>query len=361
MKEVLTVAIGILILLLLFSILVSGVVNLITSMMNMQAKRLDLALRNMLASSDVHETVYQAFKNHSLYRLQIEKPNRKNSLPSELKPEDFTIILMDVVCQGNPANSPDEMMNYIQQLPDPDLKVVLRSLLRDANNDLNLFKTNIMRWYQTVLERADDWQDQSIRRFSLALALLVAIAFNIDVIQIFKRLQLNPQHLQEMITLAEKVQREGAANLSSPGGATGSYGFPPPGAGAVPPTSSSPSDGGAAESHGFPPPTPGASPSAGSYPPPAAVSGNMVYPSTTEEMQKAINEEMVRTKSPFGLGWDEIDIQNMTIRDWVLKFIGWMVSALGIGLGAPGLIKMGKKIGQILSQRNTAVAYVAGK
>ncbi len=342
MKEIFTVAVGILVILLLLSAFVSGLVKLITGLMNMKAKKLDLALRNMLASSDVHETVYQAFRDHSLYRLQVENPNRKNSLPSELKPEDFTIILMDVVCQGNPVYSPDEMMNYIQQLPDPDLKVVLRSLLRDANNDLNMFKANIMRWYQTVLERAEAWQQQSVGRFSMALALLIAIVFNVDVIQIFNRLQANPQHLQQAVALAENLNLgQAPANEAS-----GSYGFPPPGA--VSPSATP--DEGASSSYGFPPPAPG------SYPPPAA---GQVYPSTSEELQRAIDQELRISRSPFGLGWAEIDISRMSTIDWLLKFLGWGIATLGIGMGAPTLLKLGQKIGDVISRRNSGMPIVS--
>jgi hypothetical protein len=65
-----------------------------------------------------------------------------------------------------------------------------------------------------------------------------------------------------------------------------------------------------------------------------------------------INDEINQAKSPLGLGWHPEELQGMTPSDWVIKVLGWIVTALAVSLGAPFWFDLLKKLVNIRSSGN---------
>lgn len=201
---------------LLLSLLATSVMELLASFMGLRGKNLKKALRNMLASSDVHETVYNDFIENSLFRQLSANPTKRGSEPSYMEDKTFRSILFDVLLKGEPVEKLEEQ---IEQIPDVDLKNVLRQLYRDAKGDIPGFQQNVQAWYNGVMDRASGWYKRSTQRILLYLGFAIAIIFNADVLSIYARLESDPEKLNQVVGLADTFVRRyggGAGETTMP-------------------------------------------------------------------------------------------------------------------------------------------------
>jgi hypothetical protein len=58
-------------------------------------------------------------------------------------------------------------------------------------------------------------------------------------------------------------------------------------------------------------------------------------PETIRAVQQMILQEIEYVRAPLGLGWGYVDYSRFGWQDWLLKAMGWTVTALSITLGAP--------------------------
>ncbi len=276
MLGLLEIVIGLIFILLLLSLLAMTVMELIASVFTLRGKNLEAALKNMLASADESEQILNAFKDNSLYR-QVSQPYGKESLrpPSYLSSESFQSILFDVILKGDKI---EHLMARIETLPDTDLKNVLKQFLTDADYELDAFKGRIRTWYNDVMDRASGWYKRSVQYIIVFVGMAIAVTFNADTIAIYERLESNPDELQQVVELAMGFMKENP-NLS------------------------------------------------------ARDYRNIEEQS--REVQRLIGEEIEHVKSPLGLGWSNVSWGEMQFADWMLKILGWVVTALAISMGAP--------------------------
>ncbi|NJL75129.1 MAG: hypothetical protein HC892_08950 [Saprospiraceae bacterium] len=68
------------------------------------------------------------------------------------------------------------------------------------------------------------------------------------------------------------------------------------------------------------------------------------------ELEKLIKEEIGAIRSPLGVGWDLVKLDTMSAVDWMVKVLGWIVTAFSVTLGAPFWFDLLKKLVNI---RNT--------
>jgi hypothetical protein len=67
--------------------------------------------------------------------------------------------------------------------PDP-LATALRPMLMGAQDDMKAFEANVAKWYDDHMARVSGWYKRRVRWFSLAIGLVLVIAFNLNVIRI---------------------------------------------------------------------------------------------------------------------------------------------------------------------------------
>lgn len=319
MVTMLKVVIGIVFILLLLSLLATTIMELIASMFSLRGRNLEKALRNMLASTDVHRKVFEDFKENSFYRQLTPSPGRKWSRPSYLAADDFQSILFDVVLKGDGM---DKLEEKIEQLPDADLKNVLRQLLRDAEYRLDYFKGEVKNWFNAVMDRSAGWYKRNTQKILVVIGFVIAILFNADTIALYSRLESDPEALAQVITLADAFVQRSQALEQAAAPATAS---PSPADSLLPEEPSST----------FQPAAPSPGPSSLSIEEYVTGQYQLTDPQAIAEMQQLILQKLQTAASPLGLGWGGVRIEEMTWYDWVLKFLGWTVTALSVTLGAP--------------------------
>lgn len=279
MLNLLSIVIGIVFVLLLFSLLATTIMEMLAGLLTLRGKNLVNALKSMLGERET-----KVFTNHEYYKQLSEKANlfrflRKSPLPpSYIRPNTFTAILMDIL----QVNSTGEAKAAIDSLPDGKLKEILSFLYRESYDDITVFRKKVEEWFNEVMERASEWYVSSIRVWLFWVGMGIAVAFNVDVINIYTNLSANATLREYMADAAEQFVK--------------------------------------------------------TAPEPKAVDSLAVNPdfyAAKARFDTLLNENIAAIRSPLGLGWDTVQIpQKDQGRWWLYKLIGWLTTALAVSLGA---------------------------
>ncbi|MEQ8704249.1 MAG: hypothetical protein RIC19_10040 [Phaeodactylibacter sp.] len=292
MLGMLQVVIGLIFVLLLLSLLATTMMELVASAFSLRGRNLEKALRNMLASTEVDNQLVETFKGNALYKQLSYKYGKKRYSPSYLSDRSFQSILMDTILKGEGFEKIEEKL---EQLPDADLKDVLRQFLRESEQDTEVFKGKVRTWYNDVMDRASGWYKRYTQKILVGMGFLIAIVFNADTLAIYERLESDPATLQQVLTLAEDYVN-GKDGLE------------------IAPAQTSPE-----------------------------------FDASLAKLEGMVNDQIEAIKSPLGLGWKNVVWSEVTVYDVLLKLLGWSVTALAVSLGAPFWFDLLRKLVNIRS------------
>ncbi len=347
--QILTIVIGIIFVLLLLSLLATTLMELLSSLFSLRGRNLIKALRNMLASSDKNEILVTEFQQNSLYRHLTQRYGRESkgfSAPSYMNAETFQSILLDVVLKGD---SLENLPQKIAALPDEDLRNVLSQLYRESGGQHDLFRLEVQNWYNNVMDRAAGWYKRYTQKILLLMGLGIAVLFNADVVALYDRLSNDPETLQQLVNSAEQY-----VNTRDQMGARTQVQTTPPAAPAggqvapvdtatmttPPPATSAPTPGG-----GYQP----AAPVPATYSYGGGVVAEQDFRSSLEDLKGLLNNEIAEIKRPLGLGWEGVDLRELGAYDLFSKFLGFILTALAISMGAPFWFDLLKKLVNVRS------------
>lgn len=98
-------------------------------------------------------------------------------------------------------------------ISNPDLRQAMESLISEAEvmvgtgeEALAKARQNVETWFDDTMDRASGWYKRNMQWVSLSLGFLLALAFNVDAIQIANQLWLEPTLRQTLVAQAEKYQ-----------------------------------------------------------------------------------------------------------------------------------------------------------
>lgn len=279
MLNLLSIVIGIVFVLLLFSLLATTIMEMLAGLLKLRGKNLLNALKGMLGAREA-----RVFTDHAYYKQLSERANlfrflRKRPLPpSYIRPETFTAVLMDMLA----VNSAPEVKAAIEKLPEGNLREILLFFYRESSDDVALFRQKVEAWFNEVMERASEWYAGSIRIWLFYVGLGIAIAFNVDVINIYTNLSANATLRAYMADAAGEFVKTAPAPRALD-----------------------------------------------------SLTVNPDYYAARSRFDTLMNENIAAIRSPLGLGWDQVTIPAQGRGQWWLyKGIGWLTTALGISLGA---------------------------
>ncbi|MBV6652533.1 MAG: hypothetical protein KI786_02185 [Mameliella sp.] len=295
MLGMLQVVIGLVFVLLLLSLLATTMMELIASAFSLRGRNLEKALRNMLASTEIDDQLVDAFKDNALYKQLSYRYGKKRYSPSYLSDRSFQSILMDTILKGEGF---DRLEEKLEELPDADLKKVLKQFLRESEQDVEAFKGKVQTWYNDVMDRASGWYKRYTQKILVGMGFFIAIVFNADTLAIYERLESDPETLQQVLTLAEDYVN-GKDGLD------------------IAPPQMSPE-----------------------------------FDASLANLEEMVNDQIQAIKSPLGLGWKNVVWQKVTLFDALIKLLGWTVTALAISLGAPFWFDLLRKLVNIRSSGN---------
>ena len=346
--QILTVVIGIIFVLLLLSLLATTIMELLSSLFRLRGRNLVKALRNMLSSTDTTETVLADFRANSLYRhltQQYTRGGKSIDAPSYMSAETFQSILFDVILKGDGV---ENLQARIDALPDQDLRNVLNQLLRESGGQLDLFRLEVQNWYNNVMDRAAGWYKRYTQKILVMMGLGIAIVFNADTVALYDRLSNAPETLADLVMAAEQYveARERAERLPEAR-------LPPP------PTPAPAPDGGFGTD--YTPVNPLDSSATSTAPAPSPVpaqrtptlAGQPVedadFRASLVELKGLLNNEIAEIRRPLGLGWEGVNLRELSTYDLISKLLGFILTALAVSLGAPFWFDLLKKLVNIRS------------
>lgn len=281
MLVTLNVVIGLIFVLLMFSLLASTVMEVIAALFSLRARHLDYTLNNMLGEKSAD------FLRHPLFKQLSYATNRRARisayhLPSYISKETFTSILADLLN----ADSKEALAKHIDSLDEGDLKRMMQFLFRQANGNPAAFKAELGRWFDEVMDRAKDWYKRYLKWWLFAIGLGLAVIFNADTIQIYQNISSSATTQDFLVAMASNFE----ARTDSVAGPD----------------------------------------------------LNLTLEESVARMDSML-QRIEHIRSPLGLGWGPSDT-GRTIPWWLIKLAGLLLTGIAVTMGAPFWYDILKKL-----------------
>jgi hypothetical protein len=210
-SQVIDVAIGMIFVFLLLSLICSAANEVIESKLKNRAKDLEKGIRNLLGDQGLVAKLY----DHQLISGLFTDDKHK---PSYIPSRTFMLALFNTVFPDGGATSPpsenvlDNYRQIVENLPETDpavpIKQALLALIDDAEGDLDKFKKNVEDWYDAAMDRVSGWYKRRAHAIILVLGLLAAVCLNADTGYIAQRLMADPGTRNALVSAAQTYQKE---------------------------------------------------------------------------------------------------------------------------------------------------------
>lgn len=279
------VLIGLMFCYLLLGLIASSLQEALAGWTNLRGVQLRRSLRKLLSHGKfgTHQSdwLFEKVYKHGL----IAPPDRARA-PSYVSAANFSMALVDGLLDSSQAPLFSQVEASVARLPDSPVKQSLAALLVHAQGDYEVFIASLQRWFDDAMDRVSGIYKRYSQNFLLIFGLAVAFGGNIDSIFIARTLWGDPVAREQLVDMAAEDM---AARK-------------PPAAAANAASASAPSD------------------------------------SAVAEAASSVRSSIAQFKSlPIPVGWSGHVPMSF------VKFIGCLVTALAVSLGAPFWFDLLKK------------------
>ena len=225
----LDIAIGLVFTYLLYSLFASIIMEIVLVFLGIRAWNLRFSIYRMLRDEKSYGRLLGFFittgnslliwagftpnKRSFLFNKFFRRPNIKRlaeggffSKPSYLSSENFSKALVESLKEGqigtNELSKIQQGINNIPAKTNRETKEHIQGLLEEANNDLKKFKFLLEQWYDDTQERAIGWFKRKTQVILLFIGFYLATAFNLNTIDIAKKLSVDKEARDQMVQLA---------------------------------------------------------------------------------------------------------------------------------------------------------------
>ena len=224
---VIDTALGLVLMFLLFSVLLSTLMELISGVLDLRAKAFENAVANLIedpqtvqggfASLGRITAMFGAHKQAAIaQRTAADTPYTKiychglvagisaTNKPSYVPAANFATAVIDELNGTNVAGAVQAVKDNIAALPDGDFKQTLTALMLQAGDDIDKLRTGIEGWYDSAMDRLSGDYKRFTQVITLVLGLVIAAAFNVDAIHAGQSLYADPTQRAVIEAAAEK-------------------------------------------------------------------------------------------------------------------------------------------------------------
>ncbi len=210
-SPVLDLAIGMIFIYLLMSLLCSALQELISNILKLRAKNLQHGVDSLL--KDPNAAFFASeFHLHPL----IDQLAPSGKYPSYIPASHFSAVVMDILdkhCDEDPFNN---ISAAVASLPDGQIKQSLRIMASRCKGEPEDFVRELEQWFDHGMDRASGWYKRKSQVMMLPLAIVLAVAMNVDSIQLAQNLWHDKTQRQAIVAMAAQYQNTGASGQSSP-------------------------------------------------------------------------------------------------------------------------------------------------
>jgi hypothetical protein len=219
-STILDVALGLVFIFLLYSLLATTIHEGIASVLGLRAKTLEQGINRMLNDGNSNNFA-QNFFNHPLIKYM---GNGKylggliNKGPSYISAQNFSLALTDIMRTGQAAGDAatqigtfltSEKAKLIAANPNlkpTDIRIETLNTLNvfwtEANGDFVKFRNGLEQWYDDTMDRVSGWYKRQTQLTMLIIGLAIATSFNVDTIQIAKKLSVDKDARSQLVNMA---------------------------------------------------------------------------------------------------------------------------------------------------------------
>lgn len=289
-SAILEIAIGLALIYLLLSIVVTGITETFSRIAALRSKNLYAGVKNLL--DDLGGTGLAAdFYNSSLLKsltqpgerpalislFRGDRERRPSYITNEIFRSSLMLLLREKSGESDIAKAIGKLRNDPKLLAEsPNLKANLLNFFDEAEQDVQKFTKSVENWFDDGMVRVTGWYKRQAHTVSLAAALVVAVSLNASTLDIAEELWLNESQRTALADVAVKVveDKKFADSEVEPGNKT-----------------------------------------------------------AIENAKEAL--DIINSSQSLPLGWRNIDVRKWKASDWFSHLLGWIITAFALSLGAP--------------------------
>jgi hypothetical protein len=331
------VAIGLTVVYFLMSVLCSGLNEYVAYKLGSRGKHLRVGLTRLIAD----RWVYLRIINHPMLATLFEDRPGKPRHPAYIPPRNFSAAIVDTELakatqldpalrsRGQPGLSVEQLRAAVAVVKShgysigdallPLVDAAARQAAGEVSNSLERVYANIEAWYNGAMDRSTERYKHATRRALFHLGLAAAVLFNVDSIEIGRALIKSPALRAEVVAAAEQIKISAAAAEPAPPAAAVQDAGP-------------------------------------SVAPQSLAADSATAAPGKEKIEHAVAQLRALEQSGLPIGFACMGDRSLTgdasgllpmLRDcwrevgetpnntWLLKIIGWFITALAVSLGAP--------------------------
>ncbi len=352
-SDILDIAMGLIFVYLVLSLFCSAMNELLEGWLKKRSKNLERGIRELLGDQKgtglagaiyTHPLVSSLFKGTYDPALIKKDVYRKINLPSYIPSRNFALALMDALLPATGAQASgaagavaagvqpasittlrDAVANLATTNPalmNTAAQKALLTLLDSAGNDIVRARENIEAWFDSAMDRVAGWYKRRTQTILVVLGFAVAVVMNADTITIARQMSVDKSMRASLVAAAQAY-----AGRPAP---------PTPAAGAdTKPAECKLKDG---------------------KPVDAKACANLPASCQLDETSPQCNLDRLSTLG-LPLGWSSTssaagNVKPQECRDastWMLRILGWLLTAFAISLGAPFWFDLLNKISVVRS------------
>ena len=206
-STMLEIAIGVIFVYLLMSLLCSALAEFIESLFKFRARDLEKGITKLLGNPELAQ---------SFFKQPMVKTMFQGRRPSYIPARTFSLALWNMAtaaAEGTPSTIAGVTKDIRllrsaittmppEVLPD-DLKGALVTLIDEADGDFDKARANVEAWYDDAMDRVSGWYKRRTHWILIVLGFLLAVALNVDSINIVKVLSHNEELRTTVVAAAE--------------------------------------------------------------------------------------------------------------------------------------------------------------
>ena len=214
-NPIIDVAIGLVFFYVTLSLVCSSIQEIIASLLGLRSRNLKKGIENLIGNEYA-----QAMYEHPLIK-GMRKPNK---LPSYIKPELFSTVLIDMISRDKTdENAIDTAAKDVRDLiakidANNPTRELLISLLDRANPKVEDLRERLAEWFDAGMDRVAGWYKRQVKYCLIGIAAVVTVAVNADSIRIVEQLWQDDALRAAIAAAAEQAVANG--DLSSVDGAS---------------------------------------------------------------------------------------------------------------------------------------------
>lgn len=217
MPVIIDIAIGLIIVFIVFSIIVSGINEWFAQALALRGHYLRLGMQRLISD----DAVYRRVLNHPLIGALYRDAASHGKPPSYVEPSNFALAIADVLT--NRASTSANEINQISPLTlsalrsaitapefsDSSIRSALLPIIDRAQGNLEAALKGIEGWFSGGMDRVTGWYKARSQKMIFIIGLLLAALANVDTLEIFATLSRSPSLRAQFVKVGEEVVRSG--------------------------------------------------------------------------------------------------------------------------------------------------------